>query len=135
MRLRKWHHVYLLMAVPVALVGAASALIDRFDQIAFGTVPWPFVLFAVTGAWTTQVSSLGRGVLGGALMGLVMTGVRGLVMPLLGVPLPEEEQVMVLFYIEVAMVAGAILGLVGGLSVVALKRWRRRSTLRTKMPV
>ncbi len=68
-------------------------------------------------------------------MGLVMTGVRGLVMPLLGVPLPEEEQVMALFYIEVAMVAGAILGLVGGLSVVALKRWRRRSSLRTKMPL
>ena len=68
-------------------------------------------------------------------MGLVMTGVRGLVMPLLGVPLPEEEQVMVLFYIEVAMVAGAILGLVGGLSLVALKRWRRRSSSRTKMPV
>ncbi len=61
MRLRNWHRVYLMMAVPVALVGAASALVDRFDQIAFGTVPWPFVLFAITGAWTTQVSSLGRG--------------------------------------------------------------------------
>ncbi len=60
MRLRNWHRVYLMMAVPVALVGAASALVDRFDQIAFGTVPWPFVLFAITGAWTTQVSSLGR---------------------------------------------------------------------------
>ena len=35
MWLRKWYHVYLLMAVPVVLVGAASALVDRFDQIAF----------------------------------------------------------------------------------------------------
>lgn len=67
-------------------------------------------------------------------MGLVMTGVRGLMMPLLGVPLPEEEQVMVFFYIGVAVVAGAILGLVGGLPLVALKRWRRRSSSRTKMP-
>ena len=119
----------------MALVGAASALVDRFDQIAFGTVPWPFVLFAVTGAWTTRVSSLGRGVLAGALMGLVMTGVRGLVMPLLGVPLPEDEQVMVLFHIAVATAAGATLGLVGGLASVALKQWRRRSPSHTKMPI
>jgi len=60
-------------------------------------------------------------------MGLVMTSTRGFIMPVLGLPVPVADQVKVGFFIEVAVVAGLVLGSIGGIIGIALRQWRRHS--------
>ena len=62
-------------------------------------------------------------------MGLVLTSMRGLnlVMPVFGLPVPVEEQVMVGFYMVVAVVIGLALGSVGAIVGLAFRKWRGRA--------
>ena len=59
-------------------------------------------------------------------MGLLMTSMRGLVMPVFGLPVPVEEQVKVGFFILVAVVIGFALGSVGAIFGLAFRKWRGR---------
>jgi len=119
--------VYLVMGS----VGIATSLTDYFlinfyAYEHYDIFPSAFLLFAAIGFWATKVSSLSNGVLAGGLMGIVMTGTRGFLMPLLGMPLPEVDAGKTLFFIIIAAIFGLFLGLVGGLPIWVKRtmRWR-----------
>ena len=117
--------VYLVMGAICVLVPLVDELLEGGNL--FQPLPWPFLLFGVAGAWASYVSSLEWGMLAGATMGFVMTAMRGFVMPLFGLPVPAEEQVMVGFYMVVAVVVGLLLGTVGAMVGLAFRKWRGRA--------
>ena len=116
--------VYLVMAVVCMAVPVLDYRVESFTP--FRAFPWPFLLFAVTGFWAAKVTSKAYGVFGGGLMGLIMTGTRGFLMPMFGMPLPEEEKVKVLFIMQIGIIMGTLLGFLGGgLAVLSSKMWQR----------
>lgn len=110
------------------IMGVVSVLIPLIDEMLevdlFQPLPWPFLLFIVAGAWASYASSIRSGALLGAAMGLLMTAMRGIVMPLLGLPVPIEERPRVGFYMGLIAVIGILLGTLGGLPVWVVKNWR-----------
>jgi hypothetical protein len=118
--------IYLVMGPAALLIGMLPEVLERLYGLRVDTGFWPWILIALAGTFSTLVTSLLLGTIGGALVALIFSLSGGFVFLLFGHAAPEDAAKIFLSSVVITTVLGSCLGFLGGVPVWLWKAWKKR---------